>query len=540
MARRLKKTTEEFVSELKTVNPSIKVIGQYEGCKTKIKVCCLKCNHVWSAQPSNLLQGVGCPECARIHAGDYHKRNQESFIADLEQRNPNIKVIGQYINARTPIRVKCLKCGYEWNANPDVLMNRTPTCVNCKKSGTSQVEQFLLESLKHTLGADKVKSRTKTPIGMELDIYLPENKVAIEYGSWYWHKRQLKRDIEKRERCRKKNIRLITVYDAIESDKPFEEDCITFEKPLSLSKLDELVSLVKIILSDIGYISDIDIDWKQIREIAIHNVDVDKDKRFKEKLRKTNPSIVVLDSYAGYFTNLKCKCKVCGHEWETSPSNLLGNGGKEPTGCPNCAKRDLIERLTKPHEAFVEELKEKNPTIIPLGTYSGANKKILVRCSVCDFEWDAPSGHLLQGRGCPKCSKVYRRTEADFIEELSTISPTIKAISAYVNTETKISVKCLVCGYEWETTPASLLGCKGKKPSVCPSCRRKKLSDSFRKTNEQFIKELQDKNPTIIPLTEYEKTHTKIKARCSVCGHEWWVTPAHLLSGQGCPMKRKH
>ena len=43
-----KKTHEEFVEELRKVNPYIEVIGTYKGTHEKIKCRCLKCGHIWN------------------------------------------------------------------------------------------------------------------------------------------------------------------------------------------------------------------------------------------------------------------------------------------------------------------------------------------------------------------------------------------------------------------------------------------------------------------------------------------------------------
>lgn len=55
-------------------------------------------------------------------------------------------------------------------------------------------------------------SREKTVIGVELDIYVPDLKVAVEPGSWHWHKNMVAKDWEKHLLCKDKGIKLITLY----------------------------------------------------------------------------------------------------------------------------------------------------------------------------------------------------------------------------------------------------------------------------------------------------------------------------------------
>lgn len=56
-----------------------------------------------------------------------------------------------------------------------------------------------------------------------------------------------------------------------------------------------------------------------------------------------------------------------------------------------------------------------------------------------------------------------------------------------------------------------------------------------RKTNEEFIIELQEKNSNIEPLEEYKGALTKIKFRCKTCDYQWETTPNCVLSKKtGC------
>lgn len=48
-------------------------------------------------------------------------------------------------------------------------------------------------------GEDQVISCDKSAIGMELDVYIPKYKIAIEPGSWYFYKNRVFNDIEKQK-----------------------------------------------------------------------------------------------------------------------------------------------------------------------------------------------------------------------------------------------------------------------------------------------------------------------------------------------------
>ena len=118
-----------------------------------------------------------------------------------------------------------------------------------------------------------------------------------------------------------------------------------------------------------------------------------------------------------------------------------------------------------------------------------------------------------------------RKTHEAFIAEMKEKHPHLEVIGHYVNIRTKIEVKCLVCGYVFSPQAGSLYMGHG-----CPSC-----AGLITKTNEQFIKEMNDTRPNITPLEPYKNSSTKIKFKCNKCGYIWEALPRTvLLNGRGC------
>lgn len=62
------------------------------------------------------------------------KKTHKEYVAEVSKINPNIEVIGEYINTMTPIGHKCLICGYgtnnEWNPIPNEILRKhgCPVC----------------------------------------------------------------------------------------------------------------------------------------------------------------------------------------------------------------------------------------------------------------------------------------------------------------------------------------------------------------------------------------------------------------------------
>lgn len=57
-------TNAEYVKQVAEINSDISVIGTYVSNQIPITHGCLSCGHKWEAQPNNIKNGTGCPDCA--------------------------------------------------------------------------------------------------------------------------------------------------------------------------------------------------------------------------------------------------------------------------------------------------------------------------------------------------------------------------------------------------------------------------------------------------------------------------------------------
>lgn len=465
-----RKTHNEFISELAEKNPIVKARGRYINCYTKIEVECLKCGHVWETTPESLLHRKGCPKCA-----NNLRKTTSSFMAEMKEQNPYIEVIGEYYNANTPIDVRCRICGNEWKAKPARLLNGAQ-CMNCVKPHTSFMEQFIMIAIKQILGDEKVLSRNTDAIGKELDIYIPEYKIAIEPGSWLYHERKaLDNDLSKREECKKAGIRLITVYDAYPENQkpPFDKDCFVYSGFLNEYGYERIKTLVIELLGIMGY-ETLNLDWGVVANKAYKACHYNANESFIEELSSKRPNIEVLEEYKGSNIPILVNDKTCSHPaWKARPYTLL-NGN----GCPLCGRKLAIKNRTRTQEEFVEELYELNPRIRLIGTFKRINERVETECLDCGHRWNPLAYSLTQGKGCPHCSairgaktrkgKLAVKTTEQFKTELLMINDKIEICGEYHNNKTKINACCKICGYEWEVVAASLLNGHG-----CPKCAKR-------------------------------------------------------------------
>ena len=176
---------------------------------------------------------------------------------------------------------------------------------------------------------------------------------------------------------------------------------------------------------------------------------------FIDRLQQINPNIEVLGTYTNSKTKIKCKCEICGYEWEVMPNSLLSGHG-----CPKCGGR-----LKLTHEEFIIKLHQVSLDIEVVGIYVNANTKIKCRCKIDGCEWEGRPADLLRGTGCPKCGGALKVTQEEFIDKLHEVNPNIQVLGTYKNNRTKIKCRCKIDGYEWGARPYTLLNGHG-----CPKC----------------------------------------------------------------------
>ena len=144
-----KKTHEEFVEEMQTVNPNIKIMSKYDGANKKVRCNCLICGNDWLAKPSPLLHKSGCPICGRKKANKKITKSHEQFVTEVSDKNPNVKIIGRYTNSKSKLKCLCKICNSEWMAVAEDLLlgHGCPICGRQKmiKKSTKSQETYLSE-----------------------------------------------------------------------------------------------------------------------------------------------------------------------------------------------------------------------------------------------------------------------------------------------------------------------------------------------------------------------------------------------------------
>ena len=175
-------------------------------------------NHCYSARISDrTAKFSGCPYCSGrlpiVGETDLKtwciNNNRQDLIYDWCDELNAEKTMCEYSYASNKTVVwKCHICSNEWSTPIYSRTTRPDGCPKCNVSGTSFPEQFLFLALRKMY--KNVNNRDRTN-GYEFDIFIPEEKIAIEYNGTYYHSKTLKKDEQKRILTDKNLSRFIIV-----------------------------------------------------------------------------------------------------------------------------------------------------------------------------------------------------------------------------------------------------------------------------------------------------------------------------------------
>jgi len=195
-----------------------------------------------------------------------------------------------------------------------------------------------------------------------------------------------------------------------------------------------------------------------------------------------------------YITSFSKVCIICpihGKFQQTASSHLRGKG------CPKCAneKRNQKTKITC-SDFFIEKANKihNNKYDYSKVEYINAHTKVRIICPVHGEFLQSPNKHLV-GRGCPKCSKHYKPSTNEFIQNSQQVH--IKGTYdyskvKYINNRTKVRIICPVHG-EFLQSPNKHLAGKG-----CQKCNSSKgeikVEQWLKEKNIKFVSQKRFKN----------------------------------------------
>lgn len=268
---------DEFIQRCKEVHSDYTYGSTvYKNMQTKITVTC-KRHGDFEISPNNFLKGYGCTACKgyvdshisfiekarKIHGSEYDyaktvwesatKRvtitcpehgdftqtpavhinnksgckkckgfsvhNTETFIEKAREKHGDRYDYTQAVYERhnKPVLIICPIHGeFEQYPNTHCSNRDVIGCPLCSRRGPSQGEIEISDFIKG-LGVTVIRNSRSLIPPKEIDIYLPEFGIAIEYCGLYWHSTEVKSDSQyhrnKYLECKNKGIHLITIFE---------------------------------------------------------------------------------------------------------------------------------------------------------------------------------------------------------------------------------------------------------------------------------------------------------------------------------------
>ncbi len=190
---------------------------KYKTMNTKIKIICKK-HGVFKQRPADHLnQKQGCPKCRiGIAAKNKIKTAKKNFIkkANIIHDYKYDYSKTKYKNVRKTIIITCPEHG-DFEQVPNHHLNGNG-CQKCAANGLSKGEDELASYIE-SLGEKVIRSDRSIINPQELDIVLPDHKLAFEYNGLYWHSEANGKDRyyhkEKTDACTNAGYRLIHIFE---------------------------------------------------------------------------------------------------------------------------------------------------------------------------------------------------------------------------------------------------------------------------------------------------------------------------------------
>lgn len=184
---------------------------EYKNSSLKVVIGCPEHGFFEQIAKSH-IDGFGCKQCAYGNRLKTHGMSTDDFIiiAKLEHGDKYDYRKVSYSGCRDTVTINCREHGeFDQQAYVHLSGHGCPSCANSSSRGENEV----FELIKRYCPDARQRVRDVIP-PMELDIYIPDLNLAIEYNGEFWHsvdKRGKGYHLNKRHACESAGVRLISI-----------------------------------------------------------------------------------------------------------------------------------------------------------------------------------------------------------------------------------------------------------------------------------------------------------------------------------------
>jgi len=256
------------------------------------------------------------------------RKTHEEYVGELKIKNPNVEVLGIYINNYTPILHCCKKHNVKWKAFPASIL-RGCGCNECGKekigSSLSKTHKQYVEEL-HNVNCNIVAVEeyrgANTPILHKclIDDYewmaRPAN-ILFGNGCPKCANKYSMTPQEYNDKLKEVNPTVVAIDEFINMKTPIVHRCLKHNIQWLVTPSSTLQGC--------GC-------WECGKE-KIGNLFRRTHEEYVKKLAITNKDIIVIEEYINANTPILHKCLIDGCEWCATPGHILSG-----CGCPQCCK----------------------------------------------------------------------------------------------------------------------------------------------------------------------------------------------------------
>lgn len=299
--------------------------------------------HEWKATVNDRNQGCGCPYCSnkKVLAGYNDLATSNPYLAKQWHPEKNGELTPFDVTAGSSKKVWWL-CDkkHEWKATVE-SRSKGNGCARCSsESKTSFAEQAIYFYCKKVANA----INRCVDLGKEIDVYLPDYSIGIEYNGAHWHQDKQAKDMDKVKYFADKGIRIITVKEG--NKNAVNDDVIEHDR----RNRETLNFVVKSIFDLIGIQSEQPDINRDTINILTQYVEFEKANSIAAKNKKSliewnyerNGSLLPTMVSHGSSKMVWWKCTQCGEEWQSVVWSYSGKG------CPSCAHKNGAIEQRKP------------------------------------------------------------------------------------------------------------------------------------------------------------------------------------------------